>query len=66
MKLIDWLHQNDMTSAEFGRMVNMSRSGANRIVKGERIPRPKTLVAILHVTSGQVTPSDFFTSEANQ
>lgn len=62
MNLRSWLDQNNVTAAEFGRRVELSRSAVLRIAMGKRMPRPDAMRRIVEATAGAVQPNDFFES----
>lgn len=64
MKLVDYLAQENITAAEFGRRINRGRSAVLRWVKGERIPDREGMALIFKETAGAVRADDFFDSEA--
>ncbi len=60
MKLADYLYQYRMTPTQFGRLLGVtSRSTVHRYVNGDRIPEPRTLQKINHITNGKVMLDDF-------
>ena len=60
MQLIDYLKQEGISQAKFARKIKMSPAGICRIIKGNRFPRPETILAIDFWTQGQVTHDDFY------
>lgn len=60
MQLIDYLKQEGISQAKFARKIKMSPAGVCRIIKGNRFPRPETILAIDFWTQGQVTHDDFY------
>jgi len=60
MQLIDYLKQEGISQAKFARKIKLSPAGVCRIIKGNRFPRPETILAIDFWTQGQVTHDDFY------
>lgn len=61
MRLSDWLRDNDITPAEFGRRIGArSRMTVPRYLDGSRKPDGETMAAIYAATGGAVTPNDFY------
>jgi len=60
MRLIEYLKKEGITQAKFARKIKMSPAGVCRIIKGNRFPRPETILAIDFWTQGQVTHDDFY------
>jgi len=60
MQLIDYLKKKGISQAKFARKIKMSPAGVCRIIKGNRFPRPETILAIDFWTQGQVTHDDFY------
>jgi transcriptional regulator with XRE-family HTH domain len=60
MQLIDYLKKEGISQAKFARKIKMSPAGVCRIIKGNRFPRPETILAIDFWTQGQVTHDDFY------
>ena len=60
MKLSDYLRNNGMTAAEFGRVAGLgSRQLVHKYVTGGRFPTPENLRRIREATGGAVTADDF-------
>jgi len=60
MQLIDYLKKEGISQAKFARKIKLSPAGVCRIIKGNRFPRPETILAIDFWTQGQVTHDDFY------
>jgi hypothetical protein len=60
MKLADWLSEQKIGPAEFGRRIGYPQPTVHRYVNGERIPEPKAMEKIFAETGGAVTPNDFY------
>ena len=60
MKLTLFLHQHDLTDAEFAALIGASRSLISRYRAGNRIPGKALMVRIYRVTQGAVCPNDFY------
>ena len=59
MKLSDWLAQNNMNAAEFGRRLGLKYPrNVYRYING-RIPPPEIIRQITAATDGAVTANDF-------
>lgn len=59
MKLAEYVQQEKLTAAEFGRRIDLSRSAVLRLMKGERRPSWAVLDRISRETGGAVQPADF-------
>ncbi|MBU6525944.1 helix-turn-helix transcriptional regulator [Methylocystis sp. MJC1] len=60
MKLADYLTKNDITHADFGRLIRISQAAVTRYAQGDRFPKKEILERIYAATEGAVTPNDFF------
>ncbi len=60
MKLRNWLDQEKIDNAAFGRRIGRTAEAVRRYVAGDRIPDKETMTSIVTATSGAVTPNDFF------
>lgn len=60
MTLGQYLEEQKITPAEFGRRVSRSRAAISRYVAGDRIPDRDTMVKIVTATQGAVTANDFY------
>lgn len=61
MQLIDYLKENDLSQAEFARLVGESLQNVNRYVRGKRKPSDENVMQrIYNVTGGAVTANDFY------
>ena len=58
MKLTDYLAKHNLTAAEFGRRINVSRSQMLRYLKGKRRITAERAIEIEHATDGAVTRAD--------
>lgn len=58
--LRDWLTDNEVTDAEFGRRIERSAEAVRRYAAGLRIPDRETMPRIVRETRGEVTANDFF------
>lgn len=59
MTLTQYLDQENLTAAEFGRRIGVSPAAMTRYCAGERFPNTAILRKIMSETRGQVTPNDF-------
>lgn len=59
MTLSDFLAEEQLTHAEFGRIIQTTQAAVSRYTNGSRIPRPAVMARIQAVTGGRVTPNDF-------
>ena len=64
MKLDTYLRQHDLSAAEFGRRVRVSRSAVIRWISGARLPDRDSMHRIVAATAGAVQPNDFFAPPA--
>ncbi|MGB1918589.1 MAG: helix-turn-helix transcriptional regulator [Candidatus Puniceispirillales bacterium] len=60
MKLSNWLKKSNITVKQFAHDVDVSPSLVSRYAAGKYIPTRKTMMKIVEVTNGNVTPNDFF------
>ena len=60
MKLNDYLKTHNLTDSEFAQQFGCFPSVINRWKSGERIPRPAQMARLYEITSGVVTPADFY------
>lgn len=58
MKLSDYLSQSGLSMQAFADEIGLSYEGVRLIVKGQRMPAPKTVFRIEKVTDGAVSRSD--------
>lgn len=58
MNLSDYMAENNLTAAELGRRLQVSRSLMLRYAKGERAIPPKRAIEIERVTNGAVTRAE--------
>jgi transcriptional regulator with XRE-family HTH domain len=59
MKLQQFLDLNNISRADFAKVIGVSEVAITRYVGGRRMPRPELLVKIKEATNGAVTPNDF-------
>jgi transcriptional regulator with XRE-family HTH domain len=64
MKLNNYLHEQDISSAAFGEAVGVTQVTIGRYMKGQRIPTRDVMQKIIAATGGEVTPNDFFSEDA--
>lgn len=60
MKLGDWLNQQNLTNAAYGRRIGISKNYVGRLVDGVADPSRRVLALIFASTDGQVTPNDIY------
>jgi predicted transcriptional regulator len=60
MKLSDYISENKLTQAAFGKLIGVSQAAIDRYLRGERNPHKKYMKRIIKVTGGQVKPNDFY------
>ena len=66
MKLSDYLQSNDISQADFARLIGETPQNVFRYKEG-RIPSRKSMRKIARVTEGAVTANDFYEiAEADQ
>jgi transcriptional regulator with XRE-family HTH domain len=66
MKLENYLKENSLTDAEFGKMIGKSQSQVSRIRRGVSWPPKEVIEAIAAVTEGNVTANDILGTEPAQ
>lgn len=59
MRLQDYLSQNAINLADFGRRVGRSSATISRLARGLNRPDWQTMNAIVEATGGAVQPNDF-------
>jgi len=59
MELRRYLSITDLSPIAFARMIGASEPGVRKWLRGERVPRPQIMAAIMRVTKGAVTANDF-------
>lgn len=61
MRLEDWMRENGWTDRQLADALGLKeRLTVLYWRRGDSIPRPKTLAAIIEITGGRVQPSDFY------
>ncbi len=60
MRLREYLEEQRLTDAEFGRLVGATQPAVSRWASGARLPRPKMVARIQEVTGGKVSAADFY------
>lgn len=60
MTLGQYLEEQKISPAEFGRRIGRSRAAISRYVADERIPDRETMGKIVEATGGAVTANDFY------
>lgn len=61
MKLSEYLSENNLTQADFARVVGESPQNIERYVNGKRKPSDETVMQrIADATKGEVTANDFY------
>lgn len=60
MRLSDWLKDNNVSNAEFGRRIERTAEAIRRYAAGDRIPDRDTMPLIVEATGGKVTANDFY------
>lgn len=53
-KLKTYLVANELTETEFARHVRVSVYAVRKWVRGERIPKPKSMLRIERITNGEI------------
>lgn len=66
MTLKDWLVEEGVSNAEFGRRIDRTAEAVRRYAGGDRIPDRDTMPIIMRETSGKVTANDFFGLAADE
>lgn len=59
MKLENYLDKKKINQSSFAQMIGVSRTHANKMIKGRRTPSFKLAKKIQEVTEGLVTIDDF-------
>jgi len=59
MQLKDYLELEQETAEQFAARVEVTKFAVRKWVRGERIPRPSTIVRIKKATKGAVTAEDW-------
>ena len=59
MKLIDYLHRENLTATGFAKRIEVPPSTITRLLTGQRSPRLDLLEKVMTGTEGAVTPNDF-------
>ena len=60
MTLQDWREGEGLTRAALAEKIGGTAESVRRYEKGLRVPDRETMPLIVEVTSGAVTPNDFF------
>lgn len=60
MKLARYLETQEMTDADFARLIGVERQAVHRYRTGQRIPTKEILTKIFDSTGGAVSANDFF------
>lgn len=59
MQLRDYLQLEGETARQFSKRIGVTIHAIRKWVRGERVPRPRTMVKIRKLTKGAVTPDDW-------
>ncbi len=59
MELAAFLEDGNLSAAEFGRQIDVSRVTVRRYARGLRVPAPRIMRRIMDATGGLVTANDF-------
>ena len=59
-KLSSFLRREHLTYSQFGAMIGTTGTTVYRYAKGMRIPDAEQMRSIFEITSGEVTPNDFY------
>lgn len=59
MQLKDYLELEGQTSSEFAAKVEVTKYAVRKWLRGERTPRPSTMIKIRKATKGAVTAEDW-------
>ena len=62
MTLEEYLLAHGITSRQFAKELKSSLSGVNKWRQQQRIPRPKIMERIIHLTKGKVRYEDWYKS----
>lgn len=65
MRLKEYLKQHSLTVEGFAAAIGESPFTVGKWVRGDRRPREATMLRIVDLTSGLVTPNDFYDLPAN-
>ena len=60
MKLKEYLILKKQSIEEFSRELGLSYAAVRLYVNAGRVPTPKVMRQIVHITNGAVQPNDFF------
>lgn len=63
MTLDQFLADEKLSPAEFGRWIGRSRAAMSRYLNGQRVPDKKTMDLIREATGGKVTADSFYAQE---
>ena len=63
MKLKKWIEENEMSMANFARLLDSNRSHVEGLVSERHNPSIKTLYKIILITKGQVNVTDFLSDK---
>jgi len=66
MTLSEYLQKRRMGFAELAWKLNVSESAVRMWVKGERVPRPETILKIQRLTQNAVTLADWHPEAAHE
>lgn len=66
MKLSDWLKREGISGAEFARRTELSEGMVSLLTRDATWLSRDTANTIMKATGGEVTPTDFLTSERAQ
>ena len=60
MKLADYIAAEKITQSEFAARVGAAQQTVNQWCTGNRLPRAPQMKKIFSITSGAVSPNDFY------
>ena len=60
MKLADYLRKENLSARDFAGQIAVTPEAVRLYLRGKRIPRSETMLAIHLETRGAVTPDDFY------
>jgi transcriptional regulator with XRE-family HTH domain len=64
MSLDDWMKLNELSNADMAELLGVHVISVSKYRSGVTIPRRKLMRAIVNLTDGEVTASDFYELQA--
>lgn len=60
MKLQTYIEKASITQEQFAASLGVTQAAVSRWIQGKKLPRPEAMKRISEITSGEVTPNDFY------